>query len=100
MSLRPIDFQTLLNQMGEVGKKEDARIKRRQEDKDRIDAKTRTRQTEEPKSEKSAMEGDLVKAPEPVKPEKNKHKHKPPTGPGPRKGLQDDFKGNFLDITE
>lgn len=100
MALRPIDFQTLLQQMGEVGRKEDARIKRRQEDKDRVDAKTRTRLTEEPKPEKVEMESDLVKPPEPVKPEKSKTKHKPPGAAGPRKGLQDDFKGNFLDITE
>lgn len=98
--MRPVDFQTSLNQMGEVAKAEDLKRKLREEDKKKADAKGKVRLTEEKKTETADMSQDLVKASEPVQPDARGKKHPFLKQNEDKKTLPDKFKGNFLDISE
>ena len=103
MSLRPIDLQVVLNQMGEVGRKEKNRQDRRHIRKDQAAQTSRDISSQhsnvndvdkvevgidaKKKAESIASKKDLEDKKEKQKKEKDRH-------------LDSKFKGNFIDLRE
>jgi hypothetical protein len=104
MSLKPVELQVVINQMSEVGKTEKERIKKKsneQLEKDKKLTKERISHDE------SIVDVDKVDVGEQVERDskrfKKKKKHDEESQDGKNKTeprIKEEYKGNFLDITE
>lgn len=107
MGIRPIDLQILLKQMGEVSKKENQRLRKKDEDKKNID--DRIREKRGPGGEDSThiheaeASGEIQEEHPRVEGRNRRKKNRKESDASSEKkdeGLKGDFQGNFLDITE
>ncbi len=107
MSIRPIDLQILLKQMGEVSKKETQRIRKKDDDADAAVQKNRDKRVPGGESDTLISETEastgvhngpdrLDRRPK----RKSRSEKKPADNVKKDEGLKGDFQGNFLDITE
>jgi len=107
VGIRPIDLQILLKQMGEVSKKENQRLRKKDEDKKVVDDRIRDKRgpggedaTHIHEAEAAAeVQGEHPRVEGRGRRKKNK-KETDASGEKKDEGLKGDFQGNFLDITE